>query len=45
MPAILDPTADVAQAYLDVVSRFLGQEREQRFIDEEKRSFFGRLFG
>jgi septum site-determining protein MinD len=45
MPAILDPTADVAQAYLDVVSRFLGQEREQRFIDEEKRGFFGRLFG
>jgi septum site-determining protein MinD len=45
MPAILDPTTDVAQAYLDVVSRFLGQEREQRFIDEEKRGFFGRLFG
>jgi len=44
-PAILEPTSDVAQAYLDVVSRFLGEERAQRFIDEEKRGFFGRLFG
>src|SRR4051812_2345644 len=45
MPAILDETTDVAQAYLDVVYRFLGEEREHRFIEEEKRSFFGRLFG
>jgi septum site-determining protein MinD len=44
-PAILDETTDVAQAYLDVVSRFLGQERQHRFIEEEKRGFFGRLFG
>jgi septum site-determining protein MinD len=44
-PAILDETTDVAQAYLDVVSRFLGQDRQHRFIDDEKRSFFGRLFG
>jgi septum site-determining protein MinD len=44
-PAILDETTDVAQAYLDVVSRFLGQEREHRFIEEEKRGFFNRLFG
>jgi septum site-determining protein MinD len=44
-PAILDETTDVAQAYLDVVSRFLGQDRQHRFIEEEKRSFFGRLFG
>ena len=35
-PAILDETTDVAQAYLDVVYRFLGQEREHRFIEEEK---------
>ena len=45
MPAILDETTDVAQAYLDVVYRFLGEERKHRFIEEEKRSFFGRLFG
>jgi septum site-determining protein MinD len=44
-PAILDETTDVAQAYLDVVSRFIGQERQHRFIEDEKRSFFGRLFG
>jgi len=44
-PAILDETTDVAQAYLDVVSRFLGQDRQHRFIEDEKRSFFGRLFG
>jgi len=45
MPAILDETTDVAQAYLDVVYRFLGEERQHRFIEEEKRGFFGRLFG
>ena len=45
MPAILAETTDVAQAYLDVVYRFLGEERQHRFIEEEKRSFFGRLFG
>jgi len=44
-PAILDETTDVAQAYQDVVTRFLGQELQHRFIDEEKRGFFGRLFG
>jgi len=44
-PAIMDDTTDVAQAYLDVVYRFLGEEREQRFIDEEKKGIFRRLFG
>jgi septum site-determining protein MinD len=44
-PAILDETTDVAQAYIDVVSRFLGEERQHRFIEEERRGFFGRLFG
>jgi septum site-determining protein MinD len=44
-PSVLDETTDVAQAYLDVVSRFLGEERQHRFIEEEKRGFFGRLFG
>jgi septum site-determining protein MinD len=45
MPAILDEETDVAQAYLDVVHRFLGEEREHRFIEEEKRGIFRRLFG
>ena len=40
-----DETTDVAQAYLDVVYRFLGEERVQRFIEEEKRGIMRRLFG
>jgi septum site-determining protein MinD len=44
-PAILDETNDVAQAYLDVVYRFIGEEREHRFIQEEKRGLLQRLFG
>ena len=44
-PAILDETTDVAQAYLDVVYRFVGEEREHRFIQEEKRGLLQRLFG
>jgi septum site-determining protein MinD len=44
-PAILEETTDVAQAYLDVVYRFLGQEREHRFIQEERRGIFSRIFG
>ena len=45
MPAILDETTDVAQAYLDVVFRYLGEERQHRFIEDQKRGFFNRLFG
>jgi septum site-determining protein MinD len=44
-PAVLDETTDVAQAYLDVVYRFLGEERAQRFLTEEKRGLLARLFG
>jgi septum site-determining protein MinD len=44
-PAILDEANEVAQAYLDVVFRFLGEDREHRFIEEEKRSLLKRLFG
>jgi len=43
-PAILDETTDVAQAYLDVVYRFLGEERPHRFI-EAKQGLLKRLFG
>jgi septum site-determining protein MinD len=45
VPAILDETNDVAQAYLDVVYRFIGEDREHRFIEEEKRGLLRRLFG
>jgi septum site-determining protein MinD len=44
MPAVLDETTDVAQAYLDVIYRFLGEERAHRFIQEEKRGIFSRIF-
>jgi septum site-determining protein MinD len=35
----------VAQAYTDVVARFLGEERPMRFVDAEKPGFFKRIFG
>jgi septum site-determining protein MinD len=44
-PAILEETNEVAQAYLDVVYRFLGEDRQHRFIEEEKRGLLKRLFG
>lgn len=44
-PAVLEEETDVAQAYLDVVYRFLGEERQHRFLQEEKRGLFARLFG
>jgi septum site-determining protein MinD len=45
VPVIFDPTNDAAQAYLDVIHRFLGQDRPQRFLDPPKRGFFSRMFG
>jgi septum site-determining protein MinD len=44
-PVILDESTDVAQAYLDVVWRYLGEERPHRFIEMEKRGILRRLFG
>jgi septum site-determining protein MinD len=45
IPVVLDPTTEAAQAYLDVVHRFIGEERPQRFLDAPKRGFFSRMFG
>ncbi len=45
VPAIHLKGTDVAEAYRDVVSRFLGEDRPMRFIDAEKPGFFKRLFG
>ena len=45
VPAIHDKETEVAQAYSDVVARFLGEERPMRFIEAQKPSFFKRLFG
>lgn len=44
-PVVLDEATDAGQAYLDVVYRFVGQERPHRFIDAEKRNWLQRLFG
>ncbi|WP_437626954.1 septum site-determining protein MinD [Sorangium sp. So ce1151] len=44
-PVVLDPTSDAAQAYLDVVQRFLGEERPHRFLEATKKGFFSRIFG
>jgi septum site-determining protein MinD len=44
-PVILDEMTEVAQAYADVVYRFLGEERPHRFIELEKRGILKRLFG
>jgi septum site-determining protein MinD len=44
-PVILDPTSIAAQAYLDLVKRFVGQEVPFRFLEPTKRGFFNRIFG
>ena len=44
-PAIHFKGTDVAEAYEDVVSRFLGQELPLRFINYEKPGFLQRIFG
>ena len=45
LPAIHMKGTDVAEAYGDVIERFLGHERPLRFIEAEKPGFFKRLFG
>jgi len=46
LPAIHIKDTDVSEAYKDVISRFLGEDKlPMRFIDAEKPGFFKRLFG
>lgn len=45
LPAVYLEGTDVAEAYKDVVERFLGEERPLRFTEAEKPGFFKRLFG
>ena len=45
IPVILDEHSDAGQAYRDAVARLLGENRPHRFIEPEKKGFFGRLFG
>jgi septum site-determining protein MinD len=44
-PVTLDEKSDAGQAYRDVVRRYLGERVPHRFVDEEKKGLFSRLFG
>ncbi len=44
VPVILDEQSDAGQAYADIVARYLGEDKPHRFIDEEKKGLFGKLF-
>ena len=44
-PVILDKESVAGRAYEDAVARFLGEQREMRFIKTEKKSLFRALFG
>jgi len=44
-PVINLKESTAAQAYADVVDRFLGEDKPLRFIDAEKPGFFKRIFG
>ena len=44
VPAIHSHGSAVAEAYKDVVRRFLGESREMRFMQAERPTFFQRLF-
>lgn len=45
VPVIHDQTTDAGQAYVDAVGRFLGRDLPHRFLESQKKGFFGRLFG
>jgi septum site-determining protein MinD len=44
VPVILDEESKAGQAYTDVVARYLGEDKPHRFIDEEKKGLFSKLF-
>ncbi|MCE2594954.1 septum site-determining protein MinD [Motilimonas cestriensis] len=44
-PVILDSESDAGMAYQDAVDRLLGESREFRFIQEEKKGLLSRIFG
>ena len=45
MPVIHQQDAVAAEAYKDVIARLLGENREMRFLEAEKKGFFQRIFG
>ncbi len=44
-PVISMPDVQAAEAYKDLVARFLGEERAHRFLDPSSKGFLNRLFG
>ena len=44
-PVILDEQSDAGQAYMDIVARYLGEDKPHRFIEEEKKGLFSKLLG
>ena len=45
VPVISLESSEAGNAYQDLVARFLGEEREHRYLTVEKKGLFGRLFG
>ncbi len=45
LPVILEKNTEAGAAYADTVGRFLGEDLPHRFIEYQKKGFFGRLFG
>ena len=44
IPVTLNDESDASQAYLDAVSRLLGEEVPFKFLKQEKKSLLRRLF-
>jgi septum site-determining protein MinD len=44
-PVILDDESPAGRAYNDAVARFLGEQRELRFVKPERRGLFRAIFG
>jgi septum site-determining protein MinD len=44
-PVVFDQESPAGRAYLDSVARFVGEQREMRFLQPERRSIFRGLFG
>ncbi|MFV2055684.1 MAG: septum site-determining protein MinD [Thiohalomonadales bacterium] len=45
IPVIHDKSSESGMAYEDVVARFLGEDKELRFIQPQRKGFLKRLFG
>ncbi|QKT03441.1 septum site-determining protein MinD [Ectothiorhodospiraceae bacterium 2226] len=45
VPIVLQERSEAGDAYSDIVARFLGEERPQRFLEEARKGILQRLFG